>query len=615
EVFKGPAAISHGPNTIGGAVNLRTRQIPAAPEGFVDLAAGRFGYGKAHTYWGTTYKGFGVLLEGVRVQSNGFKRLDNGGDTGFGKNDTMLKLGYRSPEERRTVHVVEAKLGYASESSYETYLGLSDADFSADPYRRYAASQLGRMKWWRSQAEVSYVVSQRDGIEVEARAYRHDMNRAWRKLNRFADGVVPTPDLATILGNPDAAALQTYAQILRGQQDSTVGEPNEVLLIGTNDRTFVSQGVQAMMRWRPRWKRFGQDLEFGARLHNDFIERDHTEAPFLMTSGVLVPEGGPTVQTTNNRGAALAAAFHLQDALLIGKRLTVAPGLRVEVISTHFDDRLASAASPDPMAEARPDDTQRLDVVPVPGVGAYVQATPWLGILGGVHRGFSPVSPGQPEEVRPEFSVNYELGARAGWEGLRAEAVGFLSDYSNLTASCTISAGCEDSILGTQFNGGAVYVYGVESLVGYEHRFGSGLVLGGGARYTYTGSQFRTAFMSGFSQFGDVEVGDQLPYVPQHLAGVDGHVGGRIWDARATLSTMGPMRDVAGQGEIPEAERIPGRVLLDLSGEVRVLRMFRLYALVNNATANHSIVSRRPFGARPAAPLTFILGIKAHILP
>ncbi|MGB1700391.1 MAG: sterol desaturase family protein, partial [Nannocystaceae bacterium] len=75
EVFKGPAAVRHGPNTIGGAINLRTRDIPRENDGGLDLAMGQRGYGKAHGYWGRSWKHFGMLVEGVRLQSNGFKEL------------------------------------------------------------------------------------------------------------------------------------------------------------------------------------------------------------------------------------------------------------------------------------------------------------------------------------------------------------------------------------------------------------------------------------------------------------------------------------------------------------------------------------------------------------
>ncbi len=40
EVFKGAAAIRHGPNTIGGAVNMQTRPVPAGPDANLEIALG-----------------------------------------------------------------------------------------------------------------------------------------------------------------------------------------------------------------------------------------------------------------------------------------------------------------------------------------------------------------------------------------------------------------------------------------------------------------------------------------------------------------------------------------------------------------------------------------------
>jgi Fe(3+) dicitrate transport protein len=135
-----------------------------------------------------------------------------------------------------------------------------------------------------------------------------------------------------------------------------------------------------------------------------------------------------------------------------------------------------------------------------------------------------------------------------------------------------------------------------------------------GARYTYTGSRFRSAFDSAFPQWGMIEEGYRLPYVPEHLAGGTVAVGGRIWEVSAAPSWTGAMRDVAGEGPIPAAEKIDSFFVLDLSAEVRVLRRFRIYAQLANVTNAAYVASLRPFGARPGAPLTFTLGLKAHIL-
>jgi Fe(3+) dicitrate transport protein len=597
EVFKGPASIRFGPNTIGGAINLLSRPIPAANSSVLDVAGGRFGYAKGHGFWGTTYKGFGVLLEAAHVQSSGFKQLDGGGNTGFGKNDAMVKLGYETragPRSRR--HRVELKLGFANEKSNETYLGLTEADFADTPYRRYAASARDRMTWWRSQAELAYLAGD-ETLELDTRLYRHDFHRVWRRLDHFRDG----PDLGTVLANPDAGQLAVLAAVLRGDEDTT--SPEQALMVANNDRRFVSQGVQSVLHWRPHWRWFAQDLEIGIRVHNDSIVRHHTEDAFMMTSGVMVPEGTPTVDALRNRAETNAAAFHVHDTITLWDRFTVAPGARVEMIQMRYVDDLGDEAA------------ERLDLAITPGLGALVVALPWLSVFAGVHRGFSPVAPGQPPSVRPERAMNYEAGVRAVHRGLHAEAVGFFSDYANLNGLCTFSSGCADADGMQQFNAGRVWVYGVESLARYRHRFRSGFRLEVGALYTSTFSQFRRDFQSTFTQWGDVTVGDELPYVPKHLVGGMFGVGGRIWDVSVVPAYTGEMRDVAGNGPIPSEERIDGFFVLDLSAELRVLRRLVIYGQMGNVANNAYMASRRPFGVRPGAPLTFMLGVKVHVFP
>jgi Fe(3+) dicitrate transport protein len=593
EVFKGPAALRHGPNTIGGALNLQTRAIPREMRGFADLGVGMRGYGKLHGWWGTSLPRLGVLLEGVRLQSDGFKHIDGGGETGFGKNELMTKVRWNVDPGQRWYHQIDAKGGVATETSHETYLGLSDADFAAAPYRRYAASRLDVMRWWRTQAQLGWFVARGSVFDLSAQAYRHDLRRRWRKLARFRGA-----DLVDVLRTPDAGQTAVYHAVLTGQADSF--DPDQTLIVGTNDRLYASEGVATVAHWRPTTRRVRQDIELGARLHHDRIRRLHTEDGYAMRTGALVPEGTPTETTAHNTGIALAGAFHLVDQIGIG-RLTLVPGARVELIQTWLADRLG-------------DDAAAFDAVFLPGGGVHVAATPWLGFLAGVHSGFSPVAPGQPDEVRPERSVNYEAGARIDHSArrgrTRVEAIGFLNDYSNISSECTFSSGCDDAMINRQFNGGQVLVWGVEALAGERVSLRRTGWLEARGTYTYTGSYFLREFSSDSPILGDVAVGDALPYVPVHLAGAGLSGGGRIWGVDADASFVGDMRDRPGQGPIPGEERIPWHLVVDVGGRVQIGDHVTVYATAQNLADTAYMVSRRPFGARPGRPFQFMIGLK-----
>ena len=114
--------------------------MPRSFESDVDVSLGNYGAGKGHGVIGIGTDRMGVLLEGVHLQSDGFKKLDGGGNTGFDKNELMLKARYATDPTLWVRHELQLKLGYSTERSSESYLGLSNEDFARTPLRRYAAT-------------------------------------------------------------------------------------------------------------------------------------------------------------------------------------------------------------------------------------------------------------------------------------------------------------------------------------------------------------------------------------------------------------------------------------------------------------------------------------------
>jgi Fe(3+) dicitrate transport protein len=595
EVFKGPSAVMYGPQTIGGAVNLVTRDVPVGPAAGIDVAGGLEPYGKVHAYGGYGGERAGILFEGVHLQSAGFKEIDGGGDAGFNKQEFMLKLRANSDLESRVFHRFDLKLGYSREISHETYLGLTDEDFRQDADRRYAASRLGRMDWDRAQIALSHTMQVGDSFDLITTAYHHQFERSWRKLNRFSGG----PTLSEVLQNPDTAANRVFYEVLTGAAD-TSSPSVDALLIGTNARAFVSEGIQTRGRYRRERHGFSHQLEVGLRLHHDAIERTHTEDGYSMQDGELVPLDADTLLNTRNRGETTAFAAYGMYGLTF-RGLTLKPGLRTEVISTALRNRLS---------DQRVQNDQR---VIVPGIGAHYAFTDKLGVLAGVHQGFSPVAPGQPDEVEPERSINYELGTRYSDERTQLEAIGFFNDYSNLIGTCTFSVGCTDEMIDRQFNAGEVFVWGLETVASRTFEIADRFQLPIYLTYTYTDSRFQAAFDSDNPQFGDVEEDDRLPYVPRHQGALRvGFQQGSAYGVYVSATYVGEMREEAGRGDEPGLIT-DDYVLVDVVGEVELFEGLRAYAKVKNITNTQAIVSRRPFGARPTRPLFGMIGLKYEL--
>jgi Fe(3+) dicitrate transport protein len=593
-VIKGPGAVSFGPNTVGGAIDLVTRGIPANENGAIDLSAGAHGYGKMHAFYGASTARAGYVLEGVHFRTDGFKKIDGTGaaDTGFEKNEWMWKGRYLLSTDPSFAQQVGLKLGYADEDSRESYLGLTDSDLRANPNRRYRASLFDRMQWHRTQIVASYQAKIRGGFTVNAAVYRNDFHRTWRKVNRIGRF-----NIADVLANPNTATNQILYDVLTGASDTSSSD--EIIYIGPNQRQFVSQGAQVIASWHGESGPVAHRVEGGVRYHYDRIDRLHTENGFRMTAGNLVYDNGPTITTANNRHWANALAMHLTDAATWGP-LTLTPGVRVELINTVARDRVDGTE-----VEGTP---QR---VVIPGIGAYAQLAPMFGVLAGAYRGFSPAAPGQP--VKPETSVNYDAGFRFTPPRTRLEAIGFFNDYQNLTSICTFASGCGPGAEGMQTDVGKAHIYGAELFGRAEAVVRPGFVIPLMASYTYTRTKVLQTFMSNEPSLEGAMAGDELPFVPRHQASASAAFEtprGSLAVAGSYISAMRERVGPPGQPSTPSEPLTDPSFVLDATARVFVTAAGHVYLSVRNVLGAEDIASRVPYGARPIAPRWILVGTK-----
>jgi Fe(3+) dicitrate transport protein len=596
EVTKGPGAIRFGPATVGGAVDLISEPLPAERSAYVDIAGGSDLYGKFHARAAERQETWGVMAEYVKLRSDGFKELDGGGPTGFDKNDVQLTARVMSRPTAEHYHTLDLRAGYGNEVSNETYIGLTDADFARQPQRRYLASQLDQMTWdhWRMRA--SHRVELGTRARVDTVAYRHMFTRAWGKV----DGFVGQRDFHRLLANPGSGAMQAYYQILTGALDTA--SPEEQLILGTNDRTFTSQGIQTSLRLERDTGPVTHHVDAGMRIHFDRADRRRYEDTYDMIGGALVRSERPRALVLDSRAETTAMAVFAQDKLHY-KQLEIAGGARLELIDYRFADFLMDGAL-----------NEGSYAVLIPGIGAQYHLTANASVLAGVHRGFVPVAPSAGAGVRPESSVNYEAGARWRDDIVSADVIGFFSDYSNLKGSCTLAAGCTEQQEGEEFNGGRVHAYGLEAQLGADVPLARRARLSApiAVAYTLTRSEFQQSFDSDFAGWGRVMKGDELPYLPRHLLAVTAGLKTPRWEVAATTRYQAETRDVAGQGEIPMNARLDSLFTIDLAAHARLHGLAELYATCSNLLDEQVIIARRPYGARPNPPRMMFFGYKAR---
>lgn len=595
-VIKGPSSVAYGPQTIGGAIDMVTRRIPARTQGSLDLGVGSYGYTKAHGFFGTSDAQTGFLLEGVRLHSDGFKDLPDAADTGFTRNEWMVKASHVVDLDASVLHEFRVKLGYSDEVSNETYLGLTDADFEADPDRRYPASQLDQMRNHRSQLVLQHQMRLPAlGLELTSSAYRHDYERTWRKVNGLRGAT-----LSDVLADATAPSLAEYYAVVTSQADSIGGL--DTLLVGPNARTYVSQGVQTLLEGELSMGPLGQRYELGLRLHNDSVRRRHSQSGYLMVQGELVPDGNAEEYTAANEVETVAFAAHVLDAFTLGD-FTLTPGLRVEWVHAKYTEQLHEDVS----------DVKATTTVVLPGVGAFYSLTSGLGLLAGVYRGFSPPAlSAEQDDPKPEHSTNYEAGARYAQRRTRVEFIGFFNDYSNLTNICTFSNGCLDTALDSQTDIGGVHVYGLEAYAEHSLRLGP-LRVPASIAYTYTRSSFQSDFVSSDPIFGDVSKGDELPYTPRHQLNGTLAFEHRYGAIAASGTYVSRAREQAGGGALRDTITTDPLFYLDVTGRFTPAKAFEFYVNARNVLDKRVIVSRRPYGARPNAPRMLQFGIKARL--
>ena len=588
EVLKGPASIKYGPHTVGGAINFVTRDVPDVFEAKVNASYGSDGYEKYEGLVANSFGNAGVLVDFLRYSSDGFKSLDSGGDTGFERNDINVKV--KIVPDSELPQIITIKAGWADEDSSETYLGLSDADFSVDPDRRYAASELDGFDTEHRLLHINYGIEASDRLTINAKAYWNEYERAWNKFDGFLSG---TP-AQRILASPELYAAQY--QVLTGARDSS-GADSQTVDVTNNDREFMSFGLQGGLSLAHQLGGFTQNFQVGVRFHHDEVEREHRQRGYLMQSGSLAYDGIARQNKVTNKGETDAVSVFVANELQVGSA-TVTLGVRYEDIDGSLSNYLTDTEKGNKQQEW------------MPSISVLYELNESVSLLGGVHKGISPSGPGATD-VSAEESINYELGGRFQRQQFYGEVIAFLSDYSNLLGRCRVSDfGCQ---AGEEFSGGEVEIKGVETVFGFDWTFESDVRLDARLSYTYTDSEFEESFLSTFSQFGIVAAGDELPYLPEHIASASVDLSYDQYAGGIAFKHTAEMREEPGSGSVSEGLFAEAQNHFDLHVRRNFGESTYLQLMVRNLTDEREIVAHRPFGARPSLPRTVILKIEHSV--
>lgn len=596
EILKGSSQIQYGPFTTGGAINMISTKIPDDFSAFLSASHGSFNSNRLHAKIGDTKERFGYMVEYLNFNSDGFKELDLGGNTGFDKNDLVAKFRLNTSKTVSLSQALEFKFQYSDEDSNETYVGLSDSDFEATPFRRYAGSQADEMINDHIQFMATHLLAFNEYFRITTNAYYNGFSRNWYKLGAVnLNG--ERRGIADILSNPDDNL--SYFQLISGEQDS----PSDALLVKANNREYISKGLQTKFDYHWVGEHTFHDIEIGLRYHYDEEDRYQWVDGYNIINGIMnrTSEGSPGTDANRISDARAFATFALYK--LKYKDLTITPGVRYENIllsRTNYGSNDVKRLGSDISFR------ENKSSVWIPGMGFNYNFSTFS-IFGGVHKGFSP--PTSQEGEKAEESINMELGSRFTLNGLTGEIVGFFNDYSNLLGSDLAATGGTGSL--EQFNAGKVNVQGLEVLLNYDLLAGNkSLKLPVTLAYTYTDTEFKSSFGSDQDIWGEVAAGDELPYISKHQFNTILSLEHPTFNINLSGRYNGKFRTQAGSGTIPSNELVPSSFVLDVSGAYHLNSHASITGNIINMLDEVYAVSRVPAGLRPGHPFGAYIGIR-----
>ena len=596
EVLKGPAAIGTGPKTTGGAINLISTPIPDSLGGTIDLRIGEYATTDAYLNFGDHGHRFSWLIETVQSASDGFKHIDGATNktTGYDLEDYVLKTQFDSEPSARFYQSLHLKAGHTKQIADETYLGLTDDDFIVDPNRRYAASTNDVFESEHRQLQLSYVIDSKQSWRSKVTVYHNKFSRNWYKLQS-----VNGTGISSILA--DTTTYASEFDYLQGGDS-----PDDAIVKRNNNRNYYSQGIQADVEWDFQFSDTEFNLTAGMRLHEDEEDRFQDEDGYRMQSLQLtMTSDGVPGSTTNRISSAEALSFFIDTKILTGNWIFT-PGLRFEDI----DMRRLDYFTTDPTRAVGPSGIRQNSLaVVIPGMGVLYRLNAEWRLLAGIHKGFNPPAPGS--SASEESSLNFELGSRYDNGRFKFESIYFFNDYDNLVGTITASTGGSGET-GDQFDGGKITVQGLELSVDYSFTgfTNDKLDLPVSIRYPWTTeAKFQNAFDSSFNPWGNVRVGDELPYIPEHQLSATTGIRSENWALNLTSSYTSKMRSVAGQGTFSPNKTIDAHLVWDMVASWQITPSIRTYFKVNNLLDKTYIAARRPAGVRPGLERTAYLGI------
>lgn len=609
EILKGSSQFRYGPHTTGGVINYQTTPVDFGERYFGSVSYGAHDDKTTHAYANYGVSGsFGalaVLGEIYFRENDGFRDFNGpvdpdgaGPQAHYGSDDAgglhqfapMAKILWQLPTDMKIT--LELKGALNQLDYYEGYAGLTTADFNADPYQRYVASQLDNMN---SEAQTYYTKLHTEfnqNIKNTLTLYYNDFTRDWYKLDKVNNDSLNEIVSKAYAGLNGTGNLNIYKGIAAGNIEYK-----------SNDRAYYAYGLMNQSDFDFNTNFFNRDikhdLKVGFKFHYDKINRDQYVHDYTQaTTGVLTPTG-TTFNADRNQITKGAAVYFEENATI--NNFVVSLGSRFEYVKQTYRSGATTSDSEKTYAF-------------VPGGGlTYNHDDNWQW-YGAVYKGFSMPSPSASRDdgtpLQPEKSLAKEIGVRYSDQNLSVSVIGFHTNFKDVIVLDNSNTGSDAD------NAGKVVSKGLELMTAYSPE--DFLSFPGDTTF-YVNYTFTNANLDGDSTSTDTESifaygldGNNVPYIPEHVLsfGVDYKFqkfdfGINVTHHSESYGTAAETEsEISGTNPDARAGRIDSATLLNLRAGYEINDNYKLVAGVNNLTDLEYVSSRHPAGARAGKPLT-----------
>lgn len=600
EVLKGPAAISQGPYTIGGAINLLSTPIADETGGLINQEIGEDGTSRTHLHYSFVGKNAAMLIETHNWQTDGFDSIKGSNeDTGFDKDDLVIKLRLNTDADANVYQELNIKYQDSDESSDQSYVGLADADFRRDAHARYGLSAYDNMDNNHETTSFNYIADF-GNLEFSATMYENDFARNWFKVDKIDNNKVygHGNGINNIIAAANAGEA-TASAILNG----TNAEAVEIKL-KNNNRAYTNEGTDLKLQYNTDV----QTLTVGYRDTEDSEDRFQVYATTPWANGQLgaLTVGSDPGYSSNNRlTTAEAQAFYINEEVTMGA-LTVNLGFRSEdwsIVQERYTDAARSAVNTDNGYPKKLSDNDNS----LMGFGATYYMNDTTQLFFGFHEGFTPTGGG----ADPEEADNMEIGLRYANDNTFLEAVYFDTDYQNMFGECTASGGATGSCeIGDSFNAGEASISGIELIAKTEMTSASGTRYPLSAVFTSTDAEFNNTFDSDF--WGSVTAGMEIPDLPDSQLALQ--AGFETQDGLTGSATFYSYGSTCSVASCAAGTEVDSYSVIDASLTQAINESLDVYLVVSNLTDETDVIARAPKnGARAQMPRSFLVGVRYRL--